>query len=101
MQVIIRNGLPPALVDDPFFRKALVTTSRIDQTVVYMGKGTDLGKRDTTLSHRDTFTRKFIPSTDKRLDEESTDKRLDESQKCRKLEVPSCQMDGNLQLPVP
>jgi hypothetical protein len=36
-----------------------------------MGKGTDLGKRDTTLSHRDTFTRKFIPSTDKRLDEEN------------------------------
>jgi hypothetical protein len=25
--VIIRNGLPPALVDDPLFRKTLVTTS--------------------------------------------------------------------------
>ena len=28
----IRNGLPPALVDDPLFRKALVTTSRMGQT---------------------------------------------------------------------
>jgi hypothetical protein len=28
-EAIIRNGLPPALVDDPLFRKALVTTSRI------------------------------------------------------------------------
>jgi hypothetical protein len=29
-----------------------------------------LGKRDATLSHRDTFSRKIIPGTDKRLDEE-------------------------------
>jgi hypothetical protein len=29
-----------------------------------------LGKRDTTLTHRDTFSRKIIPGTDKRLDEE-------------------------------
>jgi hypothetical protein len=28
-EAIIRNGLPPALVDDPLFRKALVTTSRM------------------------------------------------------------------------
>ena len=51
-EAIIRNGLPPALVDDPLFRKALVTTSRMGQTAVCMGKGTALGKRDTTLSHR-------------------------------------------------
>ena len=35
-----------------------------------MGKGTALGKRDTTLPHRHTFTMKIIPDTDKRLDEE-------------------------------
>ena len=51
-EVIIRNGLPPALVDDPLFRKTLVTTSRMGQTTVCMGKGTVLGKRDTTLPHR-------------------------------------------------
>jgi hypothetical protein len=68
---IIRNGLPPSLVDDPLFRKALVTTSPMGQTVVCMGKGTSLGKRDTTLPHRHTFTRKIIPETDKMLDEEN------------------------------
>ena len=36
-----------------------------------MGQGTALGKRDTTLPHRHTFTRKIIPGTDKRLDEEN------------------------------
>ena len=41
------------------------------QTDVCMGKGTALGKRDTTLPHRYTFTRKIIPATDKRLDEEN------------------------------
>ena len=51
-EAIIRNGLPPALVDDPLFRKTLVTTSRMGQTAVCMGKGTALGKRDTTLPHR-------------------------------------------------
>jgi hypothetical protein len=35
-----------------------------------MGKGTTLGKRDTTLTHRVTFSMKIIPDTDKRLDEE-------------------------------
>jgi hypothetical protein len=35
-----------------------------------VGKETALGKRDTTLPHRHTFSRKIIPSTDKRLDEE-------------------------------
>jgi hypothetical protein len=35
-----------------------------------MDKGTALGKRDTTLPHRHTFSRKIIPVTDKRLDEE-------------------------------
>jgi hypothetical protein len=70
-EAIIRNGLPPDLVDDPLFRKALVTTARMGQTAVCMGKGTALGKRDTTLPHRDTFTRKIIPATDKRLDEEN------------------------------
>jgi hypothetical protein len=57
---IIRNGLPPVLVDDPLFRKSLVTTSHMGQTSVCMGKGTALGKRDTTLPHHDTFTRKII-----------------------------------------
>ena len=58
----IRNGLPPAFVDDPLFRKALVTTSHMGQTIVcmVMDKGTVLGKRDTTLPHHDTFTRKII-----------------------------------------
>ena len=51
-EAIIRNGLPPALVVDPLFRKAIVTTSRMGQTAVCMGKGTVLGKRDTTLPHR-------------------------------------------------
>jgi hypothetical protein len=62
-EVIVRNGLPPALVDDPLFRKVLVTTSHMDQTTVYMDKGSVLGKRDTTdttLPHHDTFTRKII-----------------------------------------
>ena len=62
-EAIIRNGLPPALVDDPLFRKALVTTSRMGQTAVCMGKGTALGKRDTTLPHHHTFTRNNIACT--------------------------------------
>ncbi len=70
-ETVIKNGLPPALVDDPLFRKTLVTTSLMGQTSVYMDKRTRLGKRDTTLPHRDTFTRKIIPVTDKRLDEEN------------------------------
>ena len=68
-EVIIKNGLSPSLVDDPLFRKVLVTTDRMGQSVMCMGKGTVLGKRDTTLSHRHTFSRKIIPSTNKRLDE--------------------------------
>ena len=32
-EAIIRKGLPPALVDDPLFRKALVTTSRVGQNL--------------------------------------------------------------------
>ena len=70
-EAIIRCGLSPALVDNPLFRKALVTTSRMGQTAVCMGKGTALGKRDTTLPHRQKFTRKIIPATDKRLDQEN------------------------------
>jgi hypothetical protein len=69
-EAIIKNGLSPSLVDDPLFRKALVTTARMGQSAVCMGKGTALGKRDTTLPRRDTFSRKIIPATDKRLDEE-------------------------------
>ena len=46
-EVIIRNGIPPAVVDDPLFRKTLVTvTSRMGQTAVCMGKGTAHGRRD-------------------------------------------------------
>ncbi len=71
IETVIRSGLPPALVDDPLFQKTLVTTSLMGQTSVYMDKRTALGKRDTTLPHRDTFTRKIIPVTDKRLDEET------------------------------
>ena len=70
-EAIVRNGLPPALVDDPLFRKTLVTTSNMGQTSVCMVKGTSLGKRDTTLTHRQKFTRKIIATTDKRLDEEN------------------------------
>jgi len=69
-EAIIKNGLSPSLVDDPLFRKALVTTARMGQSAVCMGKGTALGKRDATLPRRDTFSRKIIPATDKRLDEE-------------------------------
>ena len=72
-EVIIKCGLSPSVVDDPLFRKALVTTARMGQSAVHMGKGTALGKRDTTLPHRHTFSRKIIPVTDKRLDEEDID----------------------------
>jgi hypothetical protein len=68
--VIIKNGLSPSLVDDALFRKPLVTTARMGQSDVCVGKGTALGKGDTTLLHRHTFSRKIIPATDKRLDEE-------------------------------
>ena len=51
-----------------------LATSRMGQTAVCMGKGTALGKRDTTLPHRQTFTRKIIPATDKRLDEENMER---------------------------
>jgi hypothetical protein len=54
------RNIPPAVVDDPLFRKALVTTSRMGQTAVCMGRGTTLGKRDTTLPHRHTFSRTII-----------------------------------------
>ncbi len=69
-EAIIKNGLSPSLVDDPLFWKALVTTARMGQSAVFMGKGTALGKRDTTLPHRHTFARNIIPATDKRLHEE-------------------------------
>ena len=59
-EAIIRTGIPPAVVDNPLFRKTLVITSHIDQTAVCMDKGTALGKKDTTLTHRDTFTSKII-----------------------------------------
>jgi hypothetical protein len=67
---IIKNGLSPSLVDDSLFRKTLVTTARMGKSAVCMGKGVALGKRDTTLPHHHTFSRKIIPVTDKRLDEE-------------------------------
>ena len=41
------------------------------QSSVCVDKGTTLGKRDTTLSHHHTFSRKIIPETDKRLDEDN------------------------------
>jgi hypothetical protein len=47
-------GLSPSLVDDPLFRKTLVTTARMGQSAVCMDKGTTLGKR--TLSHRHNIT---------------------------------------------
>ena len=71
-ETLIRNGIPPAVVDDPLFRKTFVITSHMVQTVVCMGKGTvHEKKKDATLPHRHTFTRKIIPVTDKRLDEEN------------------------------
>ena len=42
---IIKNGLSPSLVDDPLFRKTLVTTTRMGQSAVCMGKGTVPEKR--------------------------------------------------------
>jgi hypothetical protein len=74
-EAIIKCGLSPSVVDDPLVRKALVTTARMGQSTVCMVKGTALGKRDTTLPHRDTFSRKIIPVTDKRLDEEVMSRR--------------------------
>ncbi len=35
---IIKNGLSPSLVDDPLFRKTLVTTARMGQSSVCVGK---------------------------------------------------------------
>jgi hypothetical protein len=67
---LIKNGLSPSLVDDPLFRKTLVTTARMGKSVVCVVKGTALGKRDTTLPHRHTFSREIIPATEMRLDEE-------------------------------
>jgi hypothetical protein len=69
-ETIIKNGLSPSLVDDPLFQKTLVTTAHMGQSAMCMGKGTTLGKMDTTLPHRHTFSRKIIPATDKRMDEE-------------------------------
>ncbi len=37
-EVIIKCGLSPSVVDDPLFRKALVTTARMGQSAVFMGK---------------------------------------------------------------
>ena len=54
-EAIIKCGLSPSVVDDPLFRKVLDTTARMGQSAVCMGKGTALGKRDTTLPRRDTF----------------------------------------------
>jgi hypothetical protein len=50
--MIIKNGLNPSLVDDPLFRKVLVTTVHMGQSIVCMTKGTVFGKRDTTLKSR-------------------------------------------------
>ena len=75
-EAIIKCGLSLSVVDDPLFWKALVTTARMGQSAVCMGKGTALGKRDTTLPHRHTFSRKIIPATDKRLDDEEGMSRL-------------------------
>ena len=41
-EVIIRTGIPPVVVDNPLFRKDLVLTSHMDQTVVCMGKATPI-----------------------------------------------------------
>ncbi len=38
-ETIIKFGLSPSVVDDPLFRKVLVTTDRMGQSVVSMGKG--------------------------------------------------------------
>jgi hypothetical protein len=43
----------PSVVDDPLFWKALVTTARMGQSAVCMGKGTVLGKRQ-SLGHNVT-----------------------------------------------
>jgi hypothetical protein len=50
-ETIIKNCLSPSLVDDPLFRKTLVTTDRMGQSVVWMVKGTTLGKRTLTHHH--------------------------------------------------
>ena len=55
-EALIKNGLAPSLVDDPLFRKTLVTTSQMGQAGICMGKGAALGKKDTTLPNRDEFT---------------------------------------------
>ena len=58
-EVILKNDPPLSLVDDPLFRKTLVTTSLMRQfeTGICMGKGVMFGKRDTTLTHRQVVFR--------------------------------------------
>jgi hypothetical protein len=58
-----------SLVDDPLFWKVLVTTSLMYHTGIYMGNGVMFGKRDTTLSHCNTFAQTIITVTDRRLHE--------------------------------
>jgi hypothetical protein len=70
-EAMLKNALPLSLVDDPLFRKALVTTSLMGQAGICMGKGVMFGKRDTTLPHRHTFAQTIIPATERRLDEEA------------------------------
>ncbi len=45
-------------------------TSQMGQAGICMGKETALGRRNTTLAHRHTFTQTIIPGIDKSLDEE-------------------------------
>jgi hypothetical protein len=44
-ETIIKCGLSPSVVDDPLFRKSLVTTARMGQSAVCMDKGTALEGR--------------------------------------------------------
>ncbi len=46
-----------------YVEKTLVTTTRLGQSVVWMGQGTALWNRDTTWSHRHTFSRKIIQTS--------------------------------------
>ncbi len=76
------------------------------QTTVYPGKGTVLGKRDTTLPHRHTVYDDVWHTSTRNLFRTQTRGWMKREwwgwrQKCRKLETPSWQMDDNPQPHVP
>ena len=67
-EAFIANGLPMKIFDDPHFRKAVMKTASCGEQSITLGKG---GKRDTTMPHRTTYSKRILPATDARLDAEN------------------------------